>query len=148
MFLDFIVHPVKPLVKVRFADDVMALIRVKCVDLLRDFGLDGVILPQLLFSGRNFLFNGSGVYFAVDLLLHHGGKLWIADQFDDNLYHGVVQNFFLNLLVEIAFLPTLYLAVLATVIRERFIGCAIFLSFGAFVAIHSSTANGALDKGG
>ena len=52
------------------------------------------------------------------------------------------------LLVEIAFLPTLHLAVLATVIRERFIGCAICLSFGAFVAVHSSTANGALDKGG
>ena len=113
-----------------------------------DFGLDGVILPQHFFGGGNFLFNGSGVYFAVDLLLHHGGKLWIADQFDDNLHHGVVQNFFLNLLVEIAFLPTLHLAVLATVIRERFIGCAIFLSFGAFVAVHSSTANGALDKGG
>ena len=78
-FLDFIVHPVKPLVKVRFADDIVALIRVKGVDLLHNFGLDGIILPQLLFSGRNFLFNGSGVYFAVDLLLHHGGKLWIAD---------------------------------------------------------------------
>ena len=56
-FLDFIVHPVKPLVKVRFADDVVAVIRVKCVNLLHDFGLDGVILPQLLFSGCNFLFN-------------------------------------------------------------------------------------------
>ena len=147
-FLDFIVHPVKPLVKVRFADDVVAVIRVKCVDLLRDFGLDGVILSQHFFGGSNFLFNGSGVHFAIDLLLHHGGKLWIADQFDDDLHHGVVQNFFLNLLVEIAFLPTLHLAMLATVIRERFIGCAIFLSFGAFVAVHSSTANGALDKGG
>ena len=59
--LDFIVHPVKPLVKVGFADDVVAVIRVKCVDLLHDFGLDGVILPQLFFSGSNFLFNGSGV---------------------------------------------------------------------------------------
>jgi len=78
-FLDFIVHPVKPLVKVRFADDVVAVIRVKCVDLLHNFGLDGIILPQLLFSGSNFLFNGSGVHFAIDLLLHHGGKLWIAD---------------------------------------------------------------------
>ena len=147
-FLDFIVHPVKPLVKVRFADDVMPAIRIKCIDLLHDFGFDGVILPQHFFGGGNFLFNGGGVYFAVDLFLHHSGKLWIADQFDDNLHHGVVQNFFLNLLVEIAFLPTLHLAVLATVIRERFIGCAIFLSFGAFVAVHSSTANGALDKGG
>jgi len=78
-FLDFIVHLVKPLVKVRFADDVVAVIRIKCVDLLHDFGFDGVILPQLLFSGSNFLFNGSGVHFAIDLLLHHGGKLWIAD---------------------------------------------------------------------
>ena len=78
-FLDFIVHPVKPLVKVGFADDVMAVIRVKSVDLLHNFGLDGIILPQLLFSGSNFLFNGSGVHFAIDLLLHHGGKLWIAD---------------------------------------------------------------------
>lgn len=147
-FLDFIVHPVKPLVKVRFADDIVAVIRVKCVDLLRDFGLDGVILSQHFFGGSNFLFDGGGVYFAVDLLLHHGGKLWIADQFDDNLYHSIVQNFLLNLLVEIALLSTLHLAVLATVIRERFIGCAIFLSFGAFVAVHSGTANWAFDKGG
>ena len=56
-FLDFIVHLVKPLVKVRFADDVVAVIRIKCVNLLHDFGFDGVILPQLLFSGSNFLFN-------------------------------------------------------------------------------------------
>ena len=57
----------------------MAVIRVESVDLLHDFGLDGIILPQLLFSGSNFLFNASGVHFAIDLLLHHGGKLWIAD---------------------------------------------------------------------
>ena len=141
-FLDFIVHPVEPLVKVRFADDVVAVIRVKCVDLLYDFGFDGVMLPQHFFGGSNFLFNGSGVYFAADFLLHHGGKLWIADQLDDNLHHGIVQNFLLNLLVEIAFLPTLHLAVLATVIRERFIGCPVFLAFSAFVTIHSGTANG------
>ena len=147
-FFDFIVHPIKPLVKVGFSHDIVTVIRVKGVDLLHDFGFDGIILPQLFFSGSNFLFNGSGVHFAIDLLLHHGGKLWIADQFDDNLHHSIVQNFLLNLLVEIALLPTLHLAVLATIIRKRFIGCAIFLSFGAFVAVHSSTANGALDKGG
>ena len=75
-------------------------------------------------------------------------KLWVADQLDDDFHHSVVENFFLNLLVEIAFLPTLHLAVLATVIRERFIGCAVFLAFGTFVTIHSGTANRALDKGG
>ena len=36
-FFDFIVHLVKPLVKVGFADDIVAIIRVKCVDLLHDF---------------------------------------------------------------------------------------------------------------
>ena len=65
------------------------------------------------------MFDGGGVYFAVDFLLHHSGKLGVADQFDDNFHHGVIQNFLLNLLVEIAFLPTLHLAVLAAVIRER-----------------------------
>lgn len=44
---------------------------------------------------------------AIDFLLHHGSKLWIADQFDDHLHHGIVKNFFLNMLAEIILLPTL-----------------------------------------
>ena len=65
--LDFIVHLVEPFVKVGFAHDVVPVIRVKGVDFIHEFGFDGVILAQLLFGGCDFLFNGSGVYFAVDL---------------------------------------------------------------------------------
>lgn len=129
--LDFIVHLVEPFVKVGFAHDVVPVIRVKGVDFIHEFGFDGVILAQLLFGGCDFLFNGSGVYFAVDFRLHQRSKLRVADQLDDDFHYGIVQNFFLNLLGKIAFLSALHLAVLAAIIGKGFISSAILLVLGA-----------------
>ena len=52
---DFIVHLIKAVVKVGFPGDKVAVIRVKAVDLLHKPGFCGVVLPQLLLIGGDFL---------------------------------------------------------------------------------------------
>ena len=53
--VDLIIHLVEAVVEVGFAVLVVAVVRVELIDLLHQFILDGVLLPELLFQMRDFL---------------------------------------------------------------------------------------------
>ena len=116
--LDLIIHLVEPVIKVCFAFDVVPIVRVEGIDLLHQPCLYGIALAKLLFMGCDLLLNGRGIHLHVDLFLHHGGKFRITYQLDDNLRNGAVQQFFVDLLLEVAFMPVRHRAVLAAVVIE------------------------------
>ena len=93
--LDFIIHLVKPVIKVCLAFHVVLIIRFEGINLLHQSCLYGITLPKLLFMRRDLLLNGRGIHLYADLFLHHGGELRITYQLYDNLYNSAVQQLFI-----------------------------------------------------
>jgi len=58
--LDFIIHLVKPVIKVCLAFNVVLIIRVEGINLPHQSCLYGITLPKLLFMRRDLLLNGRG----------------------------------------------------------------------------------------
>ena len=65
---------------------------------------------------RNLLLNGRGIHLHADFFLHHGSELRIAYQLYDNLSNGAVQQFFIDLLLEVAFMPVRHRTVLTAIV--------------------------------
>ena len=65
---------------------------------------------------RNLLLNGRGVHLHADLFLHHGGKFRIAYQLYNDLRNGAVQQFFIDLLLEVAFMTARHRTVLTAIV--------------------------------
>ena len=139
--LDLIIHLVEPIIKVCLAPDIVPVVRVERIDLLRQLRLDGIMLAQLLLAIGNLLVNGGGIHFHVDFFLHHSRKLRIAHQPYNDFRHGIVQQFFPNLLFVIALMPTYHGAVLATVVVKILVLGAVRFVLDAFISIHSGSAD-------
>ena len=99
---------------------------------------------KLLFVVCNLLVNGGSIHLHVNLFLHHSSKLRIAHQLYNDLRHGIVQQFFPNLLFVIAFMPAYHGTMLASVIIKILVLGAVRFVLDAFVPIHSGPANWAL----
>ena len=65
---------------------------------------------------RDLLLNGRGIHLHADLFLHHGGELRIAYQLYDNLSNGAVQQFFIDLFLEVAFMTARHRTVLTAIV--------------------------------
>ena len=146
--LDFIIHLVKPVIKVCLAFHVVLIIRVEGINLLHQSCLYGITLPKLLFMGCDLLLNGRGIHLHADLFLHHGGELRIAYQLDDDLCHGTVQQFFVDLLFIVAFMSMGHRAVLSAVVIKILVFCAVCLVLDSLVTVHSHAANRAFHNTG
>ena len=94
----------------------MLIVRVEGINLIHQPSLYGVALAKLLFMRRNLLLNGRGIHLHADFFLHHGSELRIAYQFYDNLRNGAVQQFFIDLLLIVAFMSMGHRAVLAAIV--------------------------------
>ena len=114
--LDLIIHLVKPVIKVCFAFDVVFVVRVEGINFIHQPSLYGIALAKLLFMRRNLLLNGRGIHLHTDLFLHHSGELRIAYQLYNNLRNGAVQQLFIDLLLEVAFMSVRHCTMLAAIV--------------------------------
>ena len=146
--LDLIIHLVEPVIKVCLAPHIVPVVRVERINLLRQLRLDGIMLAQLLLVIGNLLVNGGSIHFHIDFFLHHGSKLRIAHQLYNDFCHGIVQQFFPNLLFVIALMPTNHRAVLATVVVKILVLGAVRFVLDAFVPVHSGSADRTLYNAG
>ena len=79
----------------------------------------------MLFMCCDLLLNHRGIYFHIDFFLHHGSKLWIADQLYNDFCHSIIQQFLIDLLFIITLMTSCHSAVLTAIIEEILVLCTI-----------------------
>lgn len=94
----------------------MLIVRVEGIDLIHQPYLYGIALAKLLFMCRDLLLNGRGIHLHADFFLHHGGELWIAYQLYNNLRNSAVQQFFIDLLLEVTLMPVRHCTMLTAIV--------------------------------
>ena len=94
----------------------MLIVRVEGINFLHQPYLYGITLAKLLFVVCNLLFDSGGIHFHADLFLHHGGKFRIAYQLYNDLRNGAVQQFFIDLFLEVAFMTARHRTVLTAIV--------------------------------
>ena len=94
----------------------MLIVRVERINFIHQPHFYGITLAKLLFMRRDLLLNGRGIHLHADLFLHHGGELRIAYQLYDNLSNGAVQQFFIDLFLEVAFMTARHRTVLTAIV--------------------------------
>ena len=94
----------------------MLIVWVEGINLLHQPRFYGIALAKLFFMCRDLLLNGRGVHLHADLFLHHGGELWIAYQLYNNLCNGAVQQFFIDLFLEVALMPVRHCTMLTAIV--------------------------------